>query len=67
MIRCKSEKAKEIEEKLSEKIGYIIQIRKGVPGERMKEGYYAYMSFKESEGYGHIFKYSETLNGLLGN
>jgi hypothetical protein len=69
MIRCKSKKAKEIEEILSERTGEVIQVRKGRPDMRYKNEYFAYMltldGFQAGGIYGIIHSHSKTLNGLI--
>lgn len=44
LLRCKNKKAKEIERILSEELEETVQIRKGAPDARYKEGYFAYMT-----------------------
>ena len=69
LLRCKNKKAKEIERILSEELEETVQIRKGAPDARYKEGYFAYMTtfngFQAVGTYGALYKHSKTLAGLL--
>lgn len=69
MLRCTSNKAKMIEEILSEKTGEIVTVRKGAPDARYNVGYFAYLvtkdGFQAVGTYGIIYRQSKTLQGLL--
>lgn len=69
MKRCKTAKAQEIEKILEERTGEHVQIRKGAPDARYRNGYYAYLTtnngFAINQTYGDLYASSETLSGLL--
>lgn len=71
MIRVTTKRAKQLEDMISKKIGEVVQIRKGCPDARYKEGYYLYQktwagcSYQTFGTYGKIIGHSKTLKGLL--
>ena len=68
MIKCNSKKAQKIKKILEQRTGEKIDIYKGRPDARFKEGYFAYRITGNGfhlYDYGILIKNSKTLKGLL--